>query len=108
MRKPRDYAADLKALNDKARQLQERRVRELGELVIATGADTLPVEHLAGALLAATRTSDLVTKEEWRALGEAFFLRPSRKSSKIDTRNADGRASRSDGAEPAKGSASTT
>lgn len=94
MRKPRDYAADLKALNDKARQLQERRVRELGELVIATGADTLPIEHLAGALLAATRSSDLVTKEEWRALGEQFFREPSRKSREGDRRDAGSAASR--------------
>ena len=37
MRKPRDFDSELKALADKARQLKERRVRQLGELVTATG-----------------------------------------------------------------------
>ncbi|WP_247447661.1 conjugal transfer protein TraD [Bradyrhizobium sp. 197] len=40
MRKPKDFDADLKALEDKARGLKTRKVRQLGELVIATGADT--------------------------------------------------------------------
>jgi len=41
MRKPRDFDAELKALEDKAKELKTRKVRQLGELVIATGADTL-------------------------------------------------------------------
>ncbi|MFE3839639.1 conjugal transfer protein TraD, partial [Pseudogemmobacter sonorensis] len=41
MRKPRDYDAELKALEDKARELKARKVQQLGELVIATGADSL-------------------------------------------------------------------
>lgn len=80
MRKPRDYAADLKALSDKARQLQERKVRELGQVVIATGADALSIEHLAGALIAAATNSDLGTKEEWRKLGAGFFQGTRRKA----------------------------
>ena len=44
MRKPRDYDSELKALGDKARQLKERKVQQLGELVTATGADALPIE----------------------------------------------------------------
>ena len=51
MRKPRDFDAELKALDDKARELKDRKQRQLGELVIATSADSLPVEELAGALL---------------------------------------------------------
>ena len=50
MRKPRDYDAELKALDDKARLLRQRKVAPLGELVIACGADALTVEQLAGAL----------------------------------------------------------
>nr|WP_269147192.1 conjugal transfer protein TraD [Paracoccus denitrificans] len=50
MRKPRDYDAELKALEDKARELKTRKVQQLGELVIATGADALTAEELAGAL----------------------------------------------------------
>ena len=41
MRKPRDYDAELKALEDKAKELKTRKVQQLGELVIATGADAL-------------------------------------------------------------------
>ena len=41
MRKPRDFDSELKALADKAKALRERRVRQLGELVSATGADAL-------------------------------------------------------------------
>jgi hypothetical protein len=63
MRKPRDYDSELKALEDRARQLKDWRIRQLGELVIATGADALTSEHLAGALLAATDTNDSPTKE---------------------------------------------
>ena len=40
MRKPRDFDAELKALGDEARDLRNRKVQQLGELVIATGADT--------------------------------------------------------------------
>lgn len=72
MRKPRDFDAELKALNDRAKQLRARKVKQLGELVIACQADTMPVEQLAGALLAAAG-SDAATKEAWRKRGAAFF-----------------------------------
>jgi hypothetical protein len=73
MRKPRDYDAELKALTDKARALREDKLRRLGELVVATGADALPMETLAGALLAAKTTTDMVQTARWRANGEAMF-----------------------------------
>lgn len=73
MRKPRDYDSELKALGDKARQLKDRKLHQLGELVIATGADALPIEVLAGALLSAIENKDMMTKEGWRARGAAFF-----------------------------------
>ncbi|WP_206185307.1 conjugal transfer protein TraD [Sphingosinicella sp. CPCC 101087] len=80
MRKPRDYDSELKALQDKAAQLNQRKVQQLGELVIATGADVLPVELLAGALLAASDSPDMVAKEEWRSRGAKFFQHSRRKS----------------------------
>ena len=49
MRKVRDYDAELKALNDKARALKARKVQQLGELVTSTGADALDLDVLAGA-----------------------------------------------------------
>ncbi len=73
MRKPRDYDSELKALNDKARQLREQKLRQLGELVIASGADVLPIEQLAGALLSAADIKDAATKEGWRKRGVTFF-----------------------------------
>lgn len=72
MRKPRDFDAELKALTDKARQLKNRKQSQLGELVIATGADELGIEELAGALIAAI-SAERATREAWRKRGAAFF-----------------------------------
>lgn len=83
MRKVRDYDAELKALNDKARALKARKVEQLGQLVTATGADTLDVETLAGALLEALSVEDAVTREALRAKGQAFFQRRRRKGQSL-------------------------
>jgi DNA-binding protein H-NS len=80
MRKPRDYDSELKALDDKARRLKERKVQQLGELVVACGTDALSPEHLAGALLGIAETKDAATKEGWRKRGAAFFQRSPRKA----------------------------
>ena len=73
MRKPRDFNAELKSLTDKARQLKSRKQSQLGELVMATGVDSLSAEELAGALLTIATTSDSAIKEAWRKRGAAFF-----------------------------------
>lgn len=73
MRKPRDIDSELKALAERAKQLKERRVQQLGELVIATGADAIDAETLAGALLSIVETTDAAKKENWRKRGSAFF-----------------------------------
>ncbi len=73
MRKPRDFDAELKALTDKARLLKTRKQSQLGELVIACGADTLSADELAGALLVAAATNDAQTRKAWRERGAAFF-----------------------------------
>ncbi|GAA0195926.1 hypothetical protein QOZ96_003464 [Brevundimonas nasdae] len=78
MRKPRDYDAELKALSEKAQALKERKIRQLGELVIATGADALDVEVLAGGLLSMTTVTEAGRKETMRAQGAAFFRDGSR------------------------------
>ena len=78
MRKPRDYNAELLALNDKTKTLKERRLRQLGEMVTATGADALDAETLAGGLLAMMDSVDAAGKESWRKRGQAFFRRRSR------------------------------
>lgn len=73
MRKPRDFDTELKSLEDKAKSLKDRKVRQLGELVIATGADTLDVETLAGGLLALTDAGEAARKQAWRKRGAEFF-----------------------------------
>src|SRR3546814_11454417 len=73
MRKPRDYDSELKTLDDKARLLKQRQVQQLGELVIATGANRLDIDVLAGALLDAATRDDLTIRAEWRTRGHAFF-----------------------------------
>ncbi len=78
MRKPRDYDSELKALDDKARVLRERKVTQLGELVIAAGADILPLEQLAGALLDVAAIKDNSAREAWRTRGAAMFQRKAR------------------------------
>ena len=80
MRKPRDIDSELKALEAKAKTLKERRVRQLGELVIATGAGALDAEMLTGALLGAVATKDANAKEGWRKAGAGFFQRGARKA----------------------------
>lgn len=79
MRKPRDIDSELKALADKAKHLKERRVLQLGELVIATGADATDAEMLAGALLDIAASNDAARKEGWRKRGLAFFQGTARK-----------------------------
>ena len=79
MRKPRDFDSELRALADKAKAIKERRVRQLGELVAATGADALDAELLAGALLDAVASKDAATREGWRKAGAAFFRGKERK-----------------------------
>ena len=81
MRKVRDYDAELKALSDKARALKSQKVQQLGELVMAVGADALDLDTLAGGLLhvlAWAQAGD--NREAWRSEGAAFFQRRGRKT----------------------------
>ncbi len=73
MRKPKDIHQQLQALNERAQRLKARRVRDLGELVIATGADRLDMEMLAGALVAAAGERQAAVQQRWARSGRAFF-----------------------------------
>ena len=106
MRKPRDFDADLKVLDDKARELKTRKVRQLGELVIATGADTLSAEELAGALIVLAETKEAGKREAWAKRGAAFFQSRARRSASASDRDAGGAQPQPDGAQPASGSTS--
>lgn len=103
MRKVRDYDAELRTLETRARKLKAKRIEQLGQLVVATGADTLDTETLAGALLDASSLADEKTKEVWRAKGELFFRRRGRKGGKAAGGNDSSAATQPD-ADPAPGS----
>ena len=90
MRKPRDIDSELKALEAKAKTLKERRVRQFGELVIATGADALEADMLAGALLGVVATKDAAAKEGWRKAGAGFFQRTARRFTSRSERQPEG------------------
>jgi hypothetical protein len=106
MRKPKDYDAELQALTDKAKQLRTRKQTQLGELVIATGADTLGIEVLAGVLLAAIGNDDPSRKEAWRKRGAAFF-QGSTNARRSAGKDAGGTQAVDPGAQPAAGAPGT-
>ncbi|GEL65438.1 conjugal transfer protein TraD [Kozakia baliensis] len=89
MRKPRDIDAELKTLQEKAKQLKTQRTFQLGELVGATGADALSIEALAGVLLAAVEQAE--SKPEamarWAERGTAFFQAGGKKGGRKGTGN---------------------
>jgi hypothetical protein len=103
MRKPRDFDAELKALEDKARDLKSRKVQQLGELVIATGADALSADELAGALIVLAETKDAGKREAWARRGAAFFPGRSRRTAEASDRDTGGAPAQPGGTQPASG-----
>jgi hypothetical protein len=101
MRKPKDFDAELKALGDKARGLKSRKVQQLGELVIATGADALSADELAGALIVLAETKEAGKKEAWARRGAAFFQGRARRNAPATDRDVDGPPAQPGGAQPA-------
>jgi len=86
-RKPRDYDAELQALMEKAKKVKTQKTTQLGELVQVVGADTLPIEALAGALLAAVEQSKKTpeTVARWTERGQAFFQQGGKRGTKAAT-----------------------
>jgi hypothetical protein len=76
-------------------------VRQLGKLVIATGADSLSADELAGALIVLTETKDTGKKEAWARRGAAFFQSRVRRTAPAADRNMDGAPMQLGGAQPA-------
>ena len=73
-RKPRDIDTELKTLADRAKALKAKRIVQLGELIAATGADTLDPDVLAGILLhGVVEARADKTREGFRTNGAAFF-----------------------------------
>ncbi|MBB2161656.1 conjugal transfer protein TraD [Gluconacetobacter sacchari] len=108
MRKPRDFDAELKSLEDKTRDLKARKVQQLGELVILTGADALSAEELAGALIVLAETKDAGKREAWAKRGAAFFQGRARRSASPPDRDSGGAATQPGGAQSASNGASTS
>lgn len=108
MRKPRDYDAELKALEDKARELKTRKVQQLGELVIATGADNRTADELAGALVVLAETTDAGKREAWAKRGAAFFQGRARRSGSAPDRDTGGAQTQQVSAQPPSGGAGAT
>jgi Conjugal transfer protein TraD len=104
MRKPRDFDGELKALQDKARDLKSRKVQQLGELVIAAGADSLSADELAGALIMLAETKDTARKEAWAKHGAAFFQSGARRAALPAERHTGGARAQPSGAQPSTGS----
>ncbi len=104
MRKPRNFDAELKALDDKARGLKTRKVQQLGELVIATGADTFTADELAGALIVLTETKDAGKREAWARRGAAFFQSRARRTAPAAERHTGGARAQPGGTQSSTGS----
>jgi hypothetical protein len=75
-------------------------VQQLGELVIATGADALAVDELAGALIVLAETKEFGKKEVWAKRGAAFFQSRARRNAPTTDRNTNGPPAQPDGAQP--------
>ena len=105
MRKPRDFDAELQALAEKARELKLRKVLGLGELVIATGADALTPEELAGTLIVLAETTDAAKKEAWAKRGAAMFRGWTKRSAPASDRDAARAAAQPGSAQAAPGGA---
>jgi len=103
-RKPRDFDAELQALTERTKKLKSQKTVQLGELVQVTGADMLPVEALAGVLLAAAEQAKKQPEAvaRWTERGQAFFQRGGKRG-----RKSGGGAGATNGAgEPASGAES--
>jgi predicted Ser/Thr protein kinase len=91
MRKVRDYDAELKALADKAKKLKARKVEQLGALVVATGADALDLEVIAGMLRQGVIEAEQESvKESWRTDGATFLGKRGRKGNRAAGKNQSG------------------
>ena len=104
MRKPRNFDAELQALTDKTKALKMKKQGQLGELVIATGADGLSIEQLAGALLEVV-SADAARKEAWRKSGATFFRGDGPRARKGAGRNAGGTSTSGSSAQSPSGEA---
>jgi hypothetical protein len=98
-RKPRDFDAELAAIMERAKKVKSQKTVQLGELVQVTGADVLPIEALAGALLAALEQSkkqpEAITR--WTERGQTFFQQGGKRGKKAAASDTPGGATSNNG-----------
>ncbi|MGI4807317.1 MAG: conjugal transfer protein TraD [Janthinobacterium lividum] len=99
-RKPRDYDAELQALMERAKKVKTQKTVQLGELVQVVGADALPMEALAGALLAAVEQSKKTPESvaRWTERGQSFFQQGGKRGKKQAAGDTAGGAASDNGA----------
>ena len=102
-RKPRDFDAELQALMDKAKKVKSQKTSQLGELVQVTGADALPIEALAGVLLAAVEQAKKQPEAiaRWTERGQAVFQQGGRRGKRSTADDAAPGAGSNNGTAPA-------
>jgi hypothetical protein len=102
-RKPRDYDAELQTLMERAKKVKTQKTVQLGELIQVVGADILPFEALAGALLAAVEQSKKTPEAiaRWTERGQAFFQQGSKRRAKQKPDDIAGGAAGNIGSAPA-------
>ena len=74
-RKPRDYDAELQTLMDRTKKVKSAKTVQLGEIAQLVGADALPLEAFAGALMAALEQSKKQPEAiaRWTERGATLF-----------------------------------
>ena len=102
-RKPRNYDAELQALMEKAKKVRTQKTVQLSELVQIVGADAIPIEALAGALLSAVEQSKKQPEAiaRWTERGHAFFQQGGKRGKKGTAGDLASAAPGNDGPAPA-------
>ncbi len=74
-RKPKDYEAELQALMERTKKVKSQKTVQLGEIAQLVGADALPLEAFAGALMAALEQSKKQPEAiaRWTERGATLF-----------------------------------
>ncbi|MGI4744738.1 MAG: conjugal transfer protein TraD [Janthinobacterium lividum] len=75
VRKLKDHDAELQALMEQTKKVKSAKTVQLGEIAQLVGADTLPLEAFAGALMAALEQSKKQPEAvaRWTERGETLF-----------------------------------
>lgn len=73
MRKPRDFDAELKALDDRAKDSRRRRCNSWGNSSSPPGRTHSRRKNWGGALIVLAETKEAGKRQAWAKRGAAFF-----------------------------------